>query len=346
MPVSRTHVFVVLTFAAFALCSPFLTPRLLGQEIILSGGRTTEEQQLRRTFAPALAEMAWTRLSSNSPAPQGAVMSPEPTLDRKIAYLTEALVEEATYRVRRAIEAIVYSVQPQYIIDGSWMKVTNTTAVPYRGVCQIAITFPKKKNGAYIVAQGTAFFVSPRVLMTSGHSVYSHDYGGWARQIEVTPGRNGNHLPYGSQTAYTTSTLGEWIGDEHEDYDIGWIILPDRTLYDRTGFYFGLATTTNKFLASETLRSAQFPDPFKYKYQMYWDYAGRDQDVRTRHFLHYHDVAGGSSGSPMYYVKNGDRYVVGVVEGEVQGTKERWNLATRIIAGYIQITRDLSRSNP
>jgi V8-like Glu-specific endopeptidase len=65
------------------------------------------------------------------------------------------------------------------------VQITNTTAYPWRTICSLIIT---ARDGSRWI--GTGWLVGPRTVITAGHCVYMHKRGGWARSIEVIPGRN------------------------------------------------------------------------------------------------------------------------------------------------------------
>lgn len=231
-------------------------------------------------------------------------------------------------------------------------KVTNTTSTPYKAICQIQITW---KNGSTSTA--TAEFVSPRVLLTNAHCTYMPAYGGWAKSVKVVPGKNGASEPYGSQLAMTWYVPTAWINSNpsptsvNPDFDISWLILPDKTLFNRVGYAFGYQTTSDSDLKTYKLNMAGYPDDKKSGSgkdgkNMWFQYGGGNQSVSTNQYRHYLDTNPGSSGSPMWlYFSSGSkigRYIVGVNDAENSSS----NYATRMTTGYFNNTKNFTTQYP
>ena len=92
--------------------------------------------------------------------------------------------------------------------NGDWGTIDNTTGSPYRNICWVKSTF---SNGE--VMYGSGVLVDFDVMLTSGELAYSHNNGGWATQIEVVPGKNGNSNPLGTAFATTMTTNNSWINN-------------------------------------------------------------------------------------------------------------------------------------
>jgi V8-like Glu-specific endopeptidase len=84
---------------------------------------------------------------------------------------------------------------------------------------------------------GTGWFVGPKTLITAGHCVYDRNQmGGWAKEIEVSPGQDDGHTPFGTVTAKRFSTLDTWFNGQDPDFDIGAIHL-DQPLGEDVGWF-------------------------------------------------------------------------------------------------------------
>jgi V8-like Glu-specific endopeptidase len=183
---------------------------------------------------------------------------------------------------------------------------------PWKAITQLEITWP---NGLTGVCSGVLF--GPRVVMTASHCLYAHSFGGWARSIRVSPGRDGSTRPYGSQYATGAVSHNEWIQNGNWDYDYGAIILPDRTLSNRVG-YFGYAhfNPTN-LMSLTTIYRSGYPGDKGGTTQ--WFTSGRISSVSSRRFFTYMDNKAGSSGGPFFVYNNGVFYVLGINHTEMEG---------------------------
>lgn len=77
----------------------------------------------------------------------------------------------------------------------SRVKVTNTTAWPYRALVYVRAYFAKLP-GAYL--QGTGTLIGAETVLTAAHVVYSPLYGGYSSKVEVVPAYNRGAAPYGT----------------------------------------------------------------------------------------------------------------------------------------------------
>lgn len=199
------------------------------------------------------------------------------------------------------------------------VQITNTTAFPWRAICSLRIA---AKDGSNYI--GTGWFVGPRTVVTAGHCVYLHNHGGWARSIEVIPGRNGNVFPFGSATSSSFCSVTGWTSGKKREFDYGVIQLPgNQALGNRVG-WFGYGNFSDATVRSITLNLAGYPGD-KPNGTM-WYMALRASSVDSHVITYNIDTAGGQSGSPVWYLTNGQRYAVGIhTNGSLRG-----NSATRI----------------
>ncbi|MEM9836356.1 MAG: serine protease [Bacteroidota bacterium] len=208
-------------------------------------------------------------------------------------------------------------------------RITNTAAYPWRAVCSLLI---RTKTGKTFI--GTGWFIGPRTVMTAGHCVYMHKEGGWAKSITVTPGRNAGAKPYGSVTSSSFRSVTGWTtnGPNHE-YDYGCITLPaNQRLGARTG-WFGFAYMGDRSLKGKYLNSMGYPGDKPYGTM--WYHHSRVKRLTSRKVYYTIDTAGGQSGSPVYYIKDGKRYAVGIhAYGSQSG-----NSATRINKGVFNLMK-------
>ncbi len=200
------------------------------------------------------------------------------------------------------------------------VRITNTTAYPWRTICSLLIT---ARDGSRWI--GTGWLVGPRAVITAGHVVYMHRHGGWARRIEVIPGRNGSRRPYGSCTSSNLRSVKGWTRRKKRSHDYGAIILPRSCPYGSRLGYFGYANLSYFSLLGLKVNLSGYPGDKPRGTQ--WWHARRIKWVTARTIVYNIDSAGGQSGSPVWRLRNGKRHVVGIhTNGSISG-----NSATRIV---------------
>jgi V8-like Glu-specific endopeptidase len=190
--------------------------------------------------------------------------------------------------------------QPENVCGNDDRALVNTQNVPYRYICSLVIT---AANGSRYI--GSGFFISQRCVITSGHCVFMSNAGGWVRSIQVIPGRSGGNAPFGSQVSSNFRSVTGWTQNNNSDFDQGAIILPDNTLFNRIGGYFGYS----ELRASTILNNSGYPGDKPSGTQ--WFNAGAPTRVTDYKLEYMIDTAGGQSGSPVF-VNSPSRSVVGV----------------------------------
>lgn len=217
-----------------------------------------------------------------------------------------------TREVREALEVV--------IPPDDRVQITDTTIVPWRWICALRIT---AANGSQFI--GTGWLVGARTVITAGHCVFMPAQGGWAKQIEVVPGRNGALRPFGSCTATSFRSVSGWTVDHDRDFDYGAILLPSTCRPgDQLGF-FGFAALSDADLLNLTLNLSGYPGDKPAGTQ--WFMARRATSVTPRTIVYNIDTAGGQSGSPVWRLLGGVRHAVGIhTNGSLLG-----NSATRIV---------------
>lgn len=192
---------------------------------------------------------------------------------------------------------------------------------------------------------GTAFFVSPRVLVTAGHCVFIHspdpDRHGWVRSIDVMPGRDGDDLPHGTATSTRFYSVRGWATDRDDEYDYGAIVLGE-PLGARTG-WLGFGAYSDATLTASVGNLSGYPGDRGNGTQQ-WYMARRIHSVSTRKLFYEIDTAGGQSGSAVYRIRDGRRYAVGVHAYGV-GQHPR-NSATRITRPAFDNIVDWKQAHP
>ena len=214
--------------------------------------------------------------------------------------------------------------QESVIGDDGRRRISPADKYPWRAHCALRIT---ARDGSQWV--GTAFFIAPRVLATAGHCVFIHSGSasrhGWARQIEVMPGRDGASLPYGTAVATRFYSVRGWTENRDDEYDYGVIILSE-PLGSRTG-WLGYGTYSDGNLVGRIANLSGYPQDRGNGTEQ-WYMAGRIASVGTRKVYYPIDSFGGQSGSAVYRIINGSRFAVGIHAYGVDSTG--FNSATRI----------------
>jgi V8-like Glu-specific endopeptidase len=206
------------------------------------------------------------------------------------------------------------------IADDDRVEVGNTDDYPWRCIASLRIT---AADGSRWI--GTAWFVSPRVMLTAAHCVYIHERGGWVRQIEVIPGRRGSERPHGSCIATEFRSVRGWTEDSDRDFDYAAILLPeDCPLGEELG-WFGLEVRQDSEFADLTINLSGYPGDKPTGTQ--WFHSNVVTDVDEYVVTYRADTAGGQSGAPVWVWKpSTGRFGVGIhTNGSLAG-----NSATRI----------------
>jgi glutamyl endopeptidase len=188
------------------------------------------------------------------------------------------------------------------------IQINPASNYPWRVHCSLLIT--AADNSQWI---GTGWFIGPRTVMTAGHCVFIKNSGvpgrdGWARSIQVMPGRSGKALPYGSITSSNLRSVLGWTRDGNHEYDYGAIILPT-DLGNQTG-WFGFGVYGDADLLSATANISGYPGDKPTGTQ--WYHARRITQVGARKVYYDVDTFGGQSGSAVYRIINGARYGVAI----------------------------------
>ena len=206
-------------------------------------------------------------------------------------------------------------------------RILDTENLPWRMICSLSIT---GSNGRSFV--GTGWFAGPKTIITAAHCLYDkRNMGGWANQINIYPGRDGNELLY-STISNQFEVPEKWVksGGQDPDYDYGVIHLKE-SLGDKVG-WFSVAVPTDADLKGTIVNISGYPGDRinRGKYQLFHDDIIPTNGVSDKRFFYEIDTFGGQSGSPVWIeFDDGSRQVVGIHTYGVGGSF-RLNSATRI----------------
>jgi V8-like Glu-specific endopeptidase len=151
--------------------------------------------------------------------------------------------------------------------------------------------------------------------------------GGWAKEIEVTPGRSGPVKPFGSVKATSFRSVRGWVVAGKREYDYAAIILPPGSnLGQRTG-WFACDAYADSYLHGKRVNTAGYPGDKNNPPGTMWYMGLNAKRIEPRVIVYDIDTMGGQSGSAVWIRKpTGERVVVGIhTNGSSSG-----NSATRI----------------
>ncbi|MGY1709843.1 trypsin-like peptidase domain-containing protein [Geodermatophilus sp. SYSU D00758] len=188
------------------------------------------------------------------------------------------------------------------------VQVDDTARYPWSAHASLLIT---ARDGSQWI--GTGWFVSPRTLVTAGHCVFITNSpvaarNGWVLSIQVMPGRNGTHLPFGAATATRFWTVRGWAQHGDENFDYGAVVVPT-PLGDTVGT-LGFAVRSDDELLGGLVNVSGYPGD--QPPGTLW-YDSRTVATTAPSKVHYDlDTAGGQSGGPVYVVEGDDRVAVAI----------------------------------
>jgi len=275
---------------------------------------TTSSEAHRRTVGEP--EFATRQERSSSAATKPKELDESLWLDAWYSSFTSPVSQALarTSRVRRE------EFLPEVIIGpDDRVKVANTTTFPWRAICSLKITAADGTNWI-----GTGWFCGPRLVMTAGHCVHMASNGGWVKQIEVIPGRNGASQPYGSRVSKTFRSTNGWVQSQNRNYDYAAIYIAGGTALGNTVGYFGYGTRSDSELMSYLVNVSGYPGDKPTGTQ--WWHSKGVKSVSPFTFVYDIDTMGGQSGAPVWVLSNNQRIAVGIhTNGAPTG-----NSATRI----------------
>jgi len=204
---------------------------------------------------------------------------------------------------RRIDSARRGDVNPQVVIGtDDRVRISPTTSFPWRAMTKLRMTFP---SGRQFVCSGA--MVSAKYTLTAGHCVFSHTEGGWATSIEVIPGLDGTYKPYGSAYATRLRSYIGWTQNQDSNYDFALITL-DRLIGNSTG-WFGFASYAT--VDGLTGNLGGYPADRDGGQRLYYHYGTINSSTANRVY-YTTDTAGGQSGSGVYRINSGSRYIFAV----------------------------------
>lgn len=182
-------------------------------------------------------------------------------------------------------------------------------STPWRNICDLLIT---ANNGTRHT--GTAWFISPRTLVTAGHCLFVHDpqqpIHGLVRSIRIMPARNGEVNADDSLFGWPEVTRDDIVvhplwEQGNVEFDYGVIVLPEplpglESLNDK----FNYAHFNSADLDESTPTLSGYPDDKLEGTQ--WFEMNRIKEVRARRVFYTISTESGQSGSPVFFSQDGE----------------------------------------
>jgi V8-like Glu-specific endopeptidase len=220
--------------------------------------------------------------------------------------------------------------------DDERTRIRQTEAAPWRMICALGI-----KVGA-VTLPGTGWLAGPCTVVTAGHCVFNPAFGGdgWADQITVAAGLDGEEQPFPPLFTTELFTNARWKNDLDPDFDFGAIRLPQR-LGDELGWFQAMSMPDEE-LRDFLINISGYPGERGNGSEQWWA-KNRVRALLQRRILYDVDTSPGQSGSPAFVFRSIDEapLVVGVHAYDPDGTPSNipLNSAPRLtpdIIGLIQ----------
>ncbi len=91
------------------------------------------------------------------------------------------------------------------------IRIRDTSAVPYRWVCSLDVTWPGNDEDSF--GRGSGVLVGPRQVLTAGHCIYRTRDAASPVSVHVAPGRDGRTDPIGRVPAVAYSVSSAYLRD-------------------------------------------------------------------------------------------------------------------------------------
>ncbi|MFX1508425.1 MAG: CARDB domain-containing protein, partial [Promethearchaeota archaeon] len=201
-------------------------------------------------------------------------------------------------------------------------RVVTTSNYPWRTICKLYSTAADDTHWI-----GSGAIIDEFHLLTCGHVVYIHDHGGWVDELEIVPGMDSSNRPYGRAFATNYRSYTGWTQSNMSEHDWAVVTL-DRSIGDFTGWMGRVTAPSTDPIYTGTVYTAGYPGDLNNGEVMYQT-SDNGEDADAYNHWYWLDSAGGQSGSPVWYVDGGSRYIMTIHAYEYEGGVYA-NFGTRI----------------
>lgn len=198
--------------------------------------------------------------------------------------------------------------------DLSIVSAEDSREYPRRMACRLTITYPDGTT-----AQGSGAMIDAFHVITAGHCVYDHDYGGYATSILVEPAydiHRANPTPFGTASwtdADPVLIWSEWVSRRRHKHDIA-VIRVDRAVGGLTSWFGTGWSSSCSTYKDNNFYAGSYPSESHTGVDMYWRYGEFDACPNGYETRFRKDGYGGESGSGYYRITSGgNRRIHGVL---------------------------------
>lgn len=225
--------------------------------------------------------------------------------------MNAASISKCFRQVRPEVEALEDRRLMSVFGTTDWSKVTASQSGNYPYSAAVSI-YNRNADGSVGYKIGSGAMIGPNVVLTAAHVIYDDAAHKLTSNLVVVPGQAGDYKPYGAAAATQVMAVNGYTQNKEDRYDIGVIYL-DRNIGNYTNM-FGLGKRSEAFFDNQAfVNILQYPAVSLDGRQL--THAGGNVSFGTPDFIRYNgtlDTEPGSSGSPVYVIENGQRYIVGV----------------------------------
>jgi len=198
---------------------------------------------------------------------------------------------------------------------------TTASTTPFSAYLAVAAQF---SDGT--ILQSSGVMVGPKDVLTAANAIYSQEHGGWAANIQVTPGRYGDLKPFGVHSASQISTPLAWQNSSDLNSDYGLLSLSSDIGYVTGWVEMGYVGTLSG-LSNYTLSTLGYPTDLGGN-TLYYSSGSVDQVVDNELvFTDDLDMMAGQNGSPVVFNSGGVDVVLGLAAQVADNSEDNRVLA-------------------